>query len=101
MIDDETGYIFLRRFSATTKDEVISAIDTLSQGMEKLLFDLRGNSGGHSGTSNRISDIFINTNDTLVYTKGKIKESNQAFLSNTFSKNTSEFSNRFNKPRFC
>ena len=42
MLDDETGYIFLRRFSATTKDEVVSAIDTLlSQGMEKLLFDLR------------------------------------------------------------
>ena len=41
MIDDKTGYIFLRRFSATTKDEVVSAIDTLlSQGMEKLLFDL-------------------------------------------------------------
>tara|TARA_Y100001978_G_C23700465_1_gene440525 strand:+ start:2001 stop:3620 length:1620 start_codon:yes stop_codon:yes gene_type:complete len=93
MIDDETGYIFLRRFSATTKDEVISAIDTLlSQGMEKLLFDLRGNSGGYLEQAAAISDIFINTNDTLVYTKGKIKESNQVFLSNTSSKNTSEFS---------
>ena len=47
MLNNNTGYIFLRRFSATTKDEVTSAIDTLlSQGMEKLLFDLRGNSGG-------------------------------------------------------
>ena len=43
MLNENTGYIFLRRFSATTKDEVTSAIDTLlSQGMERLLFDLRG-----------------------------------------------------------
>ena len=43
MLDDETGYIFLRRFSATTKDEVVSAIDTLlSQGMEKAFVRLKG-----------------------------------------------------------
>ena len=59
MLDDETGYIFLRRFSATTKDEVVSAIDTLlSQGMEKLLFDLRGNSGGYLEQAAAISDLF-------------------------------------------
>ena len=29
MINDETGYIFLRRFSATTEKEVTKAIDTL------------------------------------------------------------------------
>ena len=27
MIDDKTGYIFLRRFSATTEKEVVKAID--------------------------------------------------------------------------
>ncbi len=93
MIDDKTGYIFLRRFSATTKDEVVSAIDTLlSQGMEKLLFDLRGNSGGYLEQAAAISDLFINTNDTLVYTVGKIKESNQVFLANTSKGTSSEFS---------
>ena len=82
MLNDKTGYVFLRRFSATTKEEVISAIDTLlSQGMERLLFDLRGNSGGYLEQAAAISDLFINTNDTLVYTLGKIKESNQVFLS--------------------
>ena len=46
MIDDSTGYIFLRRFSATTEKEVVAALDTLlSKGMKRLLFDLRGNSG--------------------------------------------------------
>ena len=76
MINDETGYIFLRRFSATTEKEVTKAIDTLlDQGMTKLLFDLRGNSGGFLEQAAAISDQFITTIDTLVYTKGKIKES--------------------------
>ena len=93
MLNDNTGYVFLRRFSATTKDEVTSAIDTLlSQGMERLLFDLRGNSGGYLEQAAAISDLFINTNDTLVYTRGKIKESNQVFLSNTSSRKLSDFS---------
>ena len=93
MLDDKTGYIFLRRFSATTKNEVLSAIDTLLfQGMERLLFDLRGNSGGYLEQAAAISDLFINTNDTLVYTVGKIKESNQVFLANSSIKPTSDFS---------
>ena len=84
MINNDVGYIFLRRFSATTKKEVVSAIDTLlSQGMEKLLFDLRGNSGGYLEQAAAISDLFITNNDTLVYTIGKIKESNQVFLADS------------------
>jgi len=80
MIDDSTGYIFLRRFSATTEKEVVVAIDTLlRQGMKRLLFDLRGNSGGYLEQAAAISDQFITTRDTLVYTMGKIKESNQVF----------------------
>ena len=82
MIDNKTGYIFLRRFSATTEKEFVNAVDTLlEQGMEKLLFDLRGNSGGFLEQAAAISDQFITTLDTLVYTKGKIKESNQIFSS--------------------
>ncbi len=93
MIDDRTGYIFLRRFSATTKEEVLSAIDTLlSQGMDRLLFDLRGNSGGYLEQAAAISDLFINTNDTLVYTIGKIKESNQVFLSSHSLEQKNNFS---------
>lgn len=92
MLDDKVGYIFLRRFSATTEKEVTSAIDTLlSQGMTKLLFDLRGNSGGYLEQAAAISDQFITSIDTLVYTKGKIKESNQEFIS-TKTKGHNDFS---------
>lgn len=82
MIDDETGYILLRRFSATTIDEVNKAIDKLdSQNFKKLVFDLRGNSGGFLEQAAAVSNLFISTRDTLVYTKGKISDANQAFIS--------------------
>ena len=81
MINKNTGYIFLRRFSATTQKEVTEAIDNLlDQGMTQLLFDLRGNSGGYLEQAAAISDQFITTKDTLVYTVGKIKESNQVLI---------------------
>jgi carboxyl-terminal processing protease len=83
MIDENTGYIFLRRFSATTTTEVKAALEKLqSQGMTRLLFDLRGNSGGFLEQAAAVSDQFITSKDTLVYTVGKIKESNQVFSSN-------------------
>jgi len=82
MIDVNTGYILLRRFSATTIDEVNKAIDKLDkQNFNKLIFDLRGNSGGYLEQAAAVSNLFISTKDTLVYTKGKISDSNQAFIS--------------------
>ena len=82
MIDNETGYILLRRFSATTIDEVNKALDKLdNQNFKKLVFDLRGNSGGYLEQAAAVSNLFISTRDTLVYTKGKISDSNQAFIS--------------------
>ena len=81
MIDDETGYILLRRFSATTINEVNKAIKKLDeQNFEKLIFDLRGNSGGYLEQAAAVSNLFISTKDTLVYTKGKISDANQAFI---------------------
>ena len=82
MLDEDTGYILLRRFSATTIDEVNKAIDKLDkQNFKKLIFDLRGNSGGYLEQAAAVSNLFISTKDTLVYTKGKISDSNQAFIS--------------------
>ncbi len=81
MIDDITGYVSLRRFSATTEKEVSTALDKLNTaGMKRLIFDLRGNSGGYLEQAAAISNQFITTKDTLVFTKGKIRESNQVFI---------------------
>ena len=81
MIDSETGYISLRRFSATTDKEFKKALEKLDElGMRRLVFDLRGNSGGYLEQAAAISNLFITTRDTLVFTKGKIRESNQVFM---------------------
>ena len=92
MIDDETGYILLRRFSATTINEVNKAIKKLDgQNFEKLIFDLRGNSGGYLEQAAAVSNLFISTRDTLVYTKGKISDANQAFIADP-NKGRNDFS---------
>ena len=92
MIDDETGYILLRRFSATTINEVNKAIEKLDkQNFEKLIFDLRGNSGGYLEQAAAVSNLFISTKDTLVYTKGKISDANQAFIADP-NKGRNDFS---------
>ena len=81
MINDKTGYISLRRFSATTEDEVRTALNKLDKrGFKRLVFDLRGNSGGFLNQAAAIANLFITTKDTLVYTRGKISEANQVFI---------------------
>ena len=47
MIDDQTGYLKLSKFTRTTYKEFTEATDRLvSQGMKHLIFDLRDNTGG-------------------------------------------------------
>lgn len=80
MIDKETGYIYLTRFSETSKDEMIDALEKLhKQGMKKLIFDLRNNPGGLLNQAFFISDLFIDTNKMIVYTKSRIPSFNEEF----------------------
>lgn len=81
MIDNQTGYIWLTRFSATSLNEVKSAISELSQkGMQRLVLDLRNNSGGLLKQAAEITNLFIAKSDTIVYTRGKRKELEQVFI---------------------
>jgi carboxyl-terminal processing protease len=81
MIDGQTGYIWLTRFSATSLYEVKSAMSELSQkGMQRLVLDLRNNSGGLLTQAAEISNLFIAKSDTIVYTRGKRKELEQVFM---------------------
>ena len=82
MIDDEIGYIFVNRFSATTYKETHDAIKKLEKaGMKKLLLDLRGNGGGILGQAVQISDIFIEGKEKIVSTKGRIPSANEIYYS--------------------
>ncbi len=78
----DIGVIVINRFAMTTYDEFIKAIEKLeSKGMKKLILDLRGNPGGFLGQAFYIADEFFKKGDTIVYTKGRLPESNEAFVS--------------------
>lgn len=72
MIDNNTGYIKLTRFSATTYDEYLEAFRQLRvQGMEDMILDLRNNPGGYLDAATNLADEFLGKNKIIVYTKGK------------------------------
>lgn len=82
LIDDSTGYIFVNRFSSTTADEISVALKRLSdEGMRRLILDLRNNSGGLMDQAIDIADMFIDGRQKIVYTKGRIRGSNEEFYS--------------------
>ena len=77
MVDEETGYIKISRFSATTYDEFKEAMESLKEkGMKKLILDLQGNPGGYMNHAILIADEFLPSNRKIVYTKGKEKRFN-------------------------
>ncbi|MBK7213792.1 MAG: S41 family peptidase [Bacteroidales bacterium] len=70
-VNKQTGYIKLSKFSATTHDELIEAMKKLkSQGVSKLILDLRGNSGGYLNEAIAVADEFLPEGKMIVYTKG-------------------------------
>lgn len=71
MIDKQTGYIRLNKFSETTHAEFASAIQDLQkQGLRQLILDLRGNGGGILDEAIEIADDFLDGNKLIVYTVG-------------------------------
>ena len=75
LIDDETGYIILTRFSDKASSEVKKAFKALkARGMKKLVFDLRSNPGGSLGEAINISNFFLPKGSTVVSTRAKVKK---------------------------
>lgn len=71
MIDETTGYIKLSKFTRTTYKEFKEATDKLmSQGMTRLLFDLRDNTGGYFDQALMLSNEFLSKGDPVVYMEG-------------------------------
>jgi carboxyl-terminal processing protease len=76
MLDDKVGYISLNSFTQTASKEVREAFVELrdDRGMEKLIFDLRGNGGGLLREAINIVNFFVPKGQEVVRTKGKISE---------------------------
>ncbi|MDZ7261332.1 MAG: S41 family peptidase [candidate division KSB1 bacterium] len=82
MIKPSIGYIKLERFTRTTSSELDAALKDLEQkGMEKLLLDLRGNSGGYFEAAVAVADKFIPGVRKIVYTAGRTQNSNKSYYS--------------------
>ncbi|RCL72496.1 MAG: S41 family peptidase [Flavobacteriales bacterium] len=72
MIDDETGYIKIDQFSIPTAYEFRQAsTNLLSQGMKKLVLDLRNNGGGVLDGATQIADEFLKDGLSIVKTQGR------------------------------
>lgn len=69
---DGTGYIKLVRFAKNTHEEFLKAAKDLeSQGMQRMVLDLRGNGGGYLNAAIDLADEFLPDGRVIVYTKGR------------------------------
>jgi len=72
MIDETTGYIRIKNFGETTYPEMLVALTTLSErGAEKLIVDLRDNTGGYMQSAVQIVNEFLPKNKLIVYMQGR------------------------------
>ena len=68
MVKDDIGFIRLSQFARTSYIELMRALAELrGQGMRKLIFDLRDNSGGYLDQAIMIANEFLPKNRLIVY----------------------------------
>lgn len=72
MVTDDIGFIRLSTFARTSYIELLRALAELrEQGMRKLIFDLRDNSGGYLDQAILIANEFLPKNKLIVYTEDR------------------------------
>ncbi|MGB0395232.1 MAG: S41 family peptidase, partial [Flavobacteriaceae bacterium] len=75
MMEKTVGYLKINRFSQTTYNEFDLALDDLiSQGMKKMILDLRDNPGGYLHPAIQISNALLQKDQTIVITKSNMGE---------------------------
>ena len=71
-IVDSIGYIKLGQFARTTHEEIRQALARLrAEGVTKLIFDLRGNSGGFLDQAIGVANEFLHDGQLIVYTEDR------------------------------
>jgi len=84
MLDNQTGYIRLTRFSRNSDKEMKKALqDLLENNMTGLVLDLRDNPGGLLNAAVNILDLFTDKGEMLVWTEGKTQKSKRKYKSKT------------------
>jgi carboxyl-terminal processing protease len=80
MIDATTGYIRHNDWGENTDHDIRQALkDLTSKGMKRLVYDIRGNPGGPLDQAIKVSNEFLPRGDMIVYTRGRIPNSDQDY----------------------
>lgn len=81
MIRPGVGYVRIKDFTSTTVRELGDAIDKLqSEGMQRLVLDLRQNPGGLLDAAVGVADHFLEKGQMIVYTKGRTPDAAQDYF---------------------
>ena len=84
MANDDTGYVRLSQFARTSYAELMKALAELrDEGMRKLIFDLRGNSGGYLDQAILITNEFLPAGRLIVYTEDRDRRQVKEFSDGT------------------
>ncbi len=80
MLDDKIGYLPLQAVNEGAGAEVRSALDSLlAEGMEGLVFDVRGNPGGLLDEGIAITELFLDEGAAIVETRGRAAGQSETF----------------------
>jgi len=81
MVSDSIGYIKTRSFTRNISKEVSDAYNELNSDnkLKGLVLDLRSNPGGLLNEAIKMSNLFIEQGQEIVFTKGKVKEWDKSY----------------------
>ena len=80
MVDKKIGYIKLDKFAQQSVEEFENALNDLKkQGLQSLILDLRGNSGGYLLTAFGLGNEFLGSGKPVVFTEGLKSEKQYYF----------------------
>jgi carboxyl-terminal processing protease len=76
MLDKNTGYLKINRFTGKTYQEFMENLRPLAEekGLQNLVIDLRGNPGGYLEEATNILSQIFPEGKLMVYTKGRMEE---------------------------
>jgi carboxyl-terminal processing protease len=80
LFDSGVGYISLNPVSETSAEELRQEIAAMkAKGMKSLLMDLRGNPGGLLDQGVKVADLFLDSRQEIVSTRGRARGSTKEF----------------------
>jgi carboxyl-terminal processing protease len=83
-LEPGVGYVPLQTVRETASSEVRAAIDSLqAEGVERLIFDLRGNPGGLLDEGIAVTDLFLEDGLAIVETRGRAPGQDDTYSAST------------------